>query len=462
MTGDVRLIRSPISVAGMVLTTISAVVFLVVFLADLFGLHTNPYLGIVFFVVVPALFIAGLLLIPLGAWIERRRRAAGKAPSAVQWPRVDLNDARQRRITVIVFALTMANIVIVSLAAYGGVEYMDSVGFCTQVCHPMKPELRAHRQGPHFRARCVDCHVSPGASGFIAAKAAGTRQLVSIAFGTYPRPITAEADELVSASQTCERCHFSGTYHGEVLRSVVEYGDDEANTRTVTNLQMHVGGGEGRLAAVRGIHWHANPATRVEYIATDETRQTIPYVKVTAADGAVREYKAEGATSELIASGKRRRMECMDCHNRSGHPTPATAARAVSEAFERNAIPATLPFVHREAAKALTASYPSEDAPSLRSRARSRRSTRPSGRHRDDARRRTSSGRRDGAAALPPQRRPGNEREVRHLSRQRGSHRFPGCFRCHDDEAQASGRPGDRPGTAKPATDRVTGRRSSI
>ena len=86
--------------------------------------------------------------------------------------------------------------------------------------------------------------------------------------------------------QTCERCHFSGTYHGEVLRSVVEYGDDETNTRTVTNLQMHVGGGEGRLAAVRGIHWHANPGTRVEYIATDETRQTIPYVKVTAADGA--------------------------------------------------------------------------------------------------------------------------------------------------------------------------------
>ena len=114
----------------MVLTTISAVVFVVVFLADLFGLHTNPYLGIVFFVVVPVLFIAGLLLIPLGAWIERRRRAAGKAPSAMQWPRVDLNDARQRQITVLVFALTMANVVIVSLAAYGGVEYMDSVGFC--------------------------------------------------------------------------------------------------------------------------------------------------------------------------------------------------------------------------------------------------------------------------------------------------------------------------------------------
>jgi len=135
MSGDVRLIRSPISVAGMVLTTISAVLFLVVFLADLFGLHTNPYIGIVFFLVLPGAFIVGLVLIPLGAWIEKRRRAAGKAPSAASWPRIDLNNPSHRRTAVLVFALTMANVVIVSLAAYKGVEYMDSVQFCGQACH---------------------------------------------------------------------------------------------------------------------------------------------------------------------------------------------------------------------------------------------------------------------------------------------------------------------------------------
>ena len=51
---DVRLIRSPLSVAGMVLTTISAVLFLIVFFADLFGLHSPPYIGLVFFVVLSA------------------------------------------------------------------------------------------------------------------------------------------------------------------------------------------------------------------------------------------------------------------------------------------------------------------------------------------------------------------------------------------------------------------------
>src|SRR4026207_1513022 len=98
MSGDVRLIRSPISVAGMVLTTVSAALFLVVFLADLFGLHTNPYIGILFFLILPGVFVIGLALIPLGAGIEKRRRAAGKAPSAASWPRIDLNNPAQRRI----------------------------------------------------------------------------------------------------------------------------------------------------------------------------------------------------------------------------------------------------------------------------------------------------------------------------------------------------------------------------
>src|SRR5215470_16944203 len=150
MANDVRLIRSPVSVAGMILTTISAVLFVVVFLADVFGLHTNPYIGIVFFLLLPALFVLGLLLIPFGAWLERRRRAAGRPPSAVSWPTIDLNDPAQRTRAVLIFALTIANIVIVSLAAYRGVEYLDSVAFCGEVCHaPMRPEFVAHQTGPH-------------------------------------------------------------------------------------------------------------------------------------------------------------------------------------------------------------------------------------------------------------------------------------------------------------------------
>jgi hypothetical protein len=52
--------RHPVSVAGAALVTLSAVLFLFVFVLDLFGWHTNLYPGIVFFVALPALFVLGL------------------------------------------------------------------------------------------------------------------------------------------------------------------------------------------------------------------------------------------------------------------------------------------------------------------------------------------------------------------------------------------------------------------
>ena len=305
MARDVRLIRSPISVAGMVLTTISAVLFLVVFLADLFGLHTNPYIGILFFLLLPALFIVGLALIPIGASVERRRRAAGKAPSSVQWPRLDLNDPRQRGIAVTVFVLTMTNIVIVSLASYRGVEYLDSVAFCGQVCHtPMRPEFVAHQVGPHANIKCVECHVGPGPSSFTKAKIAGTRRVLAVALNNYPRPIVAEPDELVSAAETCQQCHWPERFHGDKARRIYEYADDEKNTESVTMLQVHVGGGDERVGRATGIHWHMNVGSVIEFVATDKDRQTIPYVRMTDRAGNVREYVVDGRDARADREGR--------------------------------------------------------------------------------------------------------------------------------------------------------------
>jgi hypothetical protein len=361
MAHDVRLIRSPISIAGMIVTTISAVVFVVVLLGDLFGLHTNPYLGIVFFLVLPALFVLGLLLIPLGAWVERRRRAAGKPPASMDWPRIDLNDPAQRRVAVVVFGLTMANIVIVSLGAYKGVEYLDSVGFCGQACHtPMKPELVAHQQGPHARITCVACHVAPGARSFVRSKLAGTRRLLAVGRGNYSRPIVAAPEDLVAARDTCEKCHAPAQFRGDLTRRIPAYDDSEKNTESITTVHLHVGGTD-RVGRTTGIHWHADPSTVVEYLATDDQRQTIPWVRVTDANG-VREYTVGTVSPDLLARGERRRMECTDCHNRPSHAIPATPERAVDLAISRGEIPVMLPFVRREAVKALKGSYRSEES----------------------------------------------------------------------------------------------------
>ncbi len=347
----------------MVLTTVSAAVFVVVFLADLFGLHTNPYLGILFFLVLPAMFVGGLALIPLGAWVERRRRLRGRPPSEIRWPRVDLNDPVQRQRAIFIFALTMANMVIVSLAAYRGVEYMDSVQFCGQVCHTvMQPEYVAYQDGPHSRVTCVQCHIGAGASWFARSKLSGTRQVFAVTFHTYSRPIPSPVENLRPARDTCEQCHWPEKFHGDVVRRVVEYGNDEKNSESVTTLNVHVGGGSERFGIATGIHWHMNVANEIEYIATDPKRQVIPYVRLKDREGHVREYFADGVTPEQLARGERRRMDCMDCHNRPSHPLAPTADRAVNESMARGEMPKTLPYIHRESVGLLKASHPTQDA----------------------------------------------------------------------------------------------------
>jgi len=145
---------------------------------------------------------------------------------------------------------------------------------------------------------------------------------------------------------------------GDPVRAIHEYADDEGNTETVTMLKMHMGGpsSEGR-----SIHWHADPANRIEYVTAGENRQTIIYVKATDAKGQVKEYRADNATDQAIRSGARRTMDCVDCHNTVGHPISPTAERMVDRAIAAGEVSAKLPFARREGVRLITASYASQD-----------------------------------------------------------------------------------------------------
>jgi hypothetical protein len=355
-------LRNPLSLLGAAITTIAAVLFLTVFLADLLGLHTNPYLGIVFFLILPGIFVFGLLLIPLGAWIDRRRERQGKARLGARWPVIDLNDPRQRSAMWLIVLGTCANLVIISLASYRGVEYMDSVQFCGQVCHEvMKPEFIAYQDSPHSRVACVQCHIGPGATWFARSKISGTRQVFAVMFNTYDRPIPSPVQNLRPARETCEQCHWPEEFHGDKIVKVHEFADDEHNTDTVTTLQVHVGGGSARLGIAQGIHWHMDVANEIDYVTTDSKREVIPYVRLKDRFGKVTEFEVAGVTAADLAKGERRRMDCMDCHNRPSHPIAPTAESAVDIVMARGDIPASLPFAHREAVRVLKASYASQD-----------------------------------------------------------------------------------------------------
>lgn len=93
---------------------------------------------------------------------------------------------------------------------------------------------------------------------------------------------------------------------------------------------------------------------------TDAKRQVIPWVRLKDRDGNVREYTAEGVTAADLAKGERRRMDCVDCHNRPGHPFASTAEKAVDAALASGDLPLSLPFVRREAVAAVKGTYPNQ------------------------------------------------------------------------------------------------------
>jgi hypothetical protein len=424
------LARNWISTVGIAVVTVSAVLFLTVFLLDIFGIHANPYIGIVFFLIIPAFFVGGLLLIPIGMWRERRRRLAGR-PSEMHWPRLDLGNPTHRRATFGVLVLTLANVLIVSLAAYRGIEFMDSPAFCGEVCHEvMEPEYAAFQDGPHSRVACVRCHIGPGAPWFVKSKLDGTRQVVAVLLNSHSRPIPTPVHTLRPAREVCEQCHWPEKFHGDKIVRKFEYADDEAVTETATELRIHVGGGSEKLGVATGIHWHMSVANEVEYIATDDARQVIPWVRVRDASGNVREYADEGVSAEDLAKGERRLMDCMDCHNRPSHTFSPSAEAAVDAAIASGELP-KLPYVRREAVAALKISHQSRESAME-----------------DIAARLTSFYAGNGGGTDPGQ----VQRAVRATQNLYGRNVFPkmnvtfgtypnhightsapGCFRCHDD-----------------------------
>jgi hypothetical protein len=266
-----------------------------------------------------------------------------------------------RQTALAITALTAVNLVIILLAGYGSLHWMESPQFCGQTCHaPMHPQFTAWSNASHARIACVDCHVGEGAAGFVRAKASGVRQLVHVVTNRVPKPIPPGA-ELPSGFQAvmCRRCHRPDRAGGDVIRTIREFADDETNTETATTLLLHVGRGS---SSGRAIHWHADPAVRLEYVATDEARQTIPYVKVTNANGDVKEYRAEDATDQAVAGGTGHTMDCVDCHNVVGHPIAPTPEKAADRALAAMPASQRLPFARREGLRVIKDPYPDEDA----------------------------------------------------------------------------------------------------
>lgn len=321
-----------VSMAGTALVTLAGFSWLFTLQMHIGGYANNPYIGLFAFIVLPLIFFTGLVLIPIGAALQRRQLAVGVETAP---------DRRKvwKRAGIFFGVMTLANLVIGSQLSYRAVGEMESVEFCGQTCHVMKPEFTAHMHAPHAMVDCVACHVAPGATGFVQAKMAGTRQLMAVIFNNFPRPTESamESNRLVSSSETCEQCHQRNAPMSVKLRIVTKYKDDEANTPTQTVLLM----------MVDKIHFaHLAPGVAVRYAAADRKRQTIPWVEYRNSSGFTRAYLASDTKPEQAATMPKFEMQCVDCHNRAAHSFESPD-RAIDDAISEGQIPANLPFIKK-------------------------------------------------------------------------------------------------------------------
>jgi nitrate/TMAO reductase-like tetraheme cytochrome c subunit len=345
------LTRHWLSLLGVALVTTAGISWLFVLPLQIRGHASNPYIGIIVFLILPVIFFIGLALIPIGVYLSKRRIAKGLAEAGFD------RRAALRRLAWFFAITTVANVIIGTQITYRAVEHMETPQFCGATCHTMHPEFAAYQNSPHARVECVECHVAPGAAGWVKSKAAGTRQLIDTVFNTYHRPIPSalETNRLVPARETCENCHWPQAFGGVRLRVRSQYAEDEANTRTQTVLMMLIGG--GKIAGIHGAH--VGPGIHIRYAAPDGARQTIPWVEYRNENsGKSLTFVASDSTPDSIKALPKYEMQCVDCHNRPTH-TFELPDRAMDKAMTLGEIPVTLPYIKKKGLEALKENYAS-------------------------------------------------------------------------------------------------------
>jgi len=259
---------------------------------------------------------------------------------------------------------TIIVIVVGSLLFAGGVtvwEYTNSSEFCGTTCHTMPPEYTAYKISPHARVPCVDCHLGmESVLTIVPRKVKEVRHVLFALTQNYETPIYVKS--LRPARYTCEKCHNPEKFSDDSLRVIRHYSTDEKNSETRIYLVMKTGGGTRREGLGKGIHWHIE--NEVWYIATDEHKQNIPYVRQVDENGQVIEYFDVTAAlpSDFVArnSDKLRRMDCIDCHNRISH-TFRSPERAMDWVLSRRLIDRNIPYIKAKGVEVLSATYESHD-----------------------------------------------------------------------------------------------------
>jgi len=337
----------PLRLFGGLIVFFSTGLLLFLVLLDLIVGLSNPYLGVITYMLLPGVLAFGLLLVPVDAWLQRRRAAKGQPA----YPVIDLCNPRQRRIATFFAGSSVMILVVMTVVTYKSVEYMDTTTFCGKLCHKvMIPEYTAYKRSPHASVVCTQCHIGPGAPWFVRAKLSGIPQVYHYTLGDYPRPIPTPVKALRPSRDTCENCHDPKAFYGSTLRTAISYQQDQANTRVVTSQLMHVGSG-----GVPGSGIHSHMVNNIEYLPAVDNRTEIAWLRIKRHDGSTQEFVNPMYDKKLASIRKKeqvRVMDCIDCHNRAAHDFVGFE-KLIDDDITRRQIDGSLPFIKKQAMDAV-------------------------------------------------------------------------------------------------------------
>lgn len=348
--------RNWLSLLGLVMMVGSIFAFIFLMALDLLAPSSNPYVGILAYLVTPFFLLVGVVGIVLGLLIERRkatRSADGQLPPLLL---VDFSRPHARRNLVVFTGGVILFLLFIAISSYRTYHFSESAQFCGQACHNvMSPEFTTYQHSPHARISCSECHIGPGAEWYVKAKISGLYQVYATTFNKYERPIKTPVANLRPAQETCEQCHWPQKFAGNLDRTYSHFLSDASNTPYEVRLLLKVGGGDPTHGPVGGIHWHMNVGNKIEYVAKDEKRQEIPWVRLTDRQGVVTEYTVGGFKPDP-AKDVTHVMDCMDCHNRPSHVFQSPAS-AVDLAMSLGELDASMPNLRKIAIQTLTKTY---------------------------------------------------------------------------------------------------------
>ena len=351
------LFYNPISMTGAIIASVTFGAIVILMVIDAVWNTLPPYFGIVTYILFPSILVLGLIVIPVGALLERKHFKKASEEGVPPMPKIDFNDPRQRRVFFIFSTGTLLLMVFTAIGSYRAFDFTESVTFCGQVCHKvMNPEYTTYLHSPHARVACVQCHVGPGASWYVKSKLSGAYQVYSVLFDKYPRPIPTPIRNLRPARETCEQCHWPQSFVGERRVTKAFYLEDSSNTRWNLDMLIRIGKSTSGETQQPAVHWHVTHT--VEFLPTDSSSQTIPWVRVVNANGKTETFTTSDNpfTPDSIKHLQVKTMDCMDCHNRPTHVIKSPGD-AVNDALASGSINPSLPWIKQTAVNALVPHY---------------------------------------------------------------------------------------------------------